>query len=289
MARWSSYEIPVDTGLFTPLGLQPTAVCRLGFNAAGRWLGRHAISHRRMVAEHATGLVVWSAQLALDEAVGFFEGDWLEMRVTGRVRGAGTQFESEVEVGGPLDTRARLQACCVPLRLAGDAALSGVPARLAQDVMAAFLPDEIDKRPHRSPVPGMRASVTTEGRLLASREMPFTIHRHQCEVADQWFWPEAASLASASREDLARAEVEGLPRLRAALASPVRQLDLVFNRPFFLFDESDTREVMPEQWHDVDPESRTLSNLNQPADYLAALAAAGYTVAEDVLQRLERP
>jgi len=227
----------VDTGLFTPLGLQPTAVCRLGFNAAGRWLTRHVISHRRLVAEHRTGVVVWSAQLAFDEPVGFFDADCLEMRVTGRVRGAGTQFECEVEVGGPLDTRARLQACCVPLRLEGDPALSGTPARLGPDVMAAFLPDEIEARPHRSPVPGLRSAVVRDGAALARGRMPFVIHRHQCEVSDQWFWPEAISLAAGGREELVQAEAERVPLLVSALRTPVRRLDLLFNRPFFLFDE----------------------------------------------------
>ncbi len=241
MSRWSSYEIPVDTGLFTPLGLQPAAVCRLGFNAAGRWLGWHAISHRRMVAEHRTGLVVWSAQLAFDEPVGFFDADCIELRVTGRVRGAGTQFECEIEVGGPLDTRARLQACCVPLRLEGDPALTGIPSRLGPEVMAAFLPDEIEAKPHLSPVAGLRAAVVRDGTALAQGRMPFVIHRHQCEVADQWFWPEAVSLAAAGREELVRADAERVPLLLSALRTPVRRLDLLFNRPFFLFDEGAVR------------------------------------------------
>ncbi len=241
MPRWSSYEVPVDTGLFTPLGLQPTAVCRLGFNAAGRWLDRHAISHRRLVAAHRTGLVVWSAQLAFDEPVGFFDADSLEMRVTGRVRGPGTQFECEIEVGGPLDTRARLQAWCVPLRLEGDPALTGIPARLGPEVMAVFRRDEIEAKPHRSPLPGLRAAVVRDGIALAQGRMPFVIHRHQCEVADQWFWPEAVSLAAAGREELLQADAERVPLLRYALRTPVRRLDLLFNRPFFLFDQGAVR------------------------------------------------
>src|SRR5262249_60686341 len=104
------------------------------------WLARPAIAPRRRVAEYRTGVVVWPARLAFDEPVGFFDADWLEMRVTGRVRGAGPQFECEVEVGGPLDPRARLQACCVPLRLEGDPAPSGIPARPGSGVEAAVLP-----------------------------------------------------------------------------------------------------------------------------------------------------
>ncbi|HEX2680752.1 MAG TPA: acyl-CoA thioesterase [Candidatus Dormibacteraeota bacterium] len=228
MTRWDVYEVPVDTGLFTPLGLQPTAVCRLGFNAAGSWLAEHAISHRTLVAEHRTGFVVWSAQLNFDQPVCFLDADSLELRVTGRIRGAGTQFECNVSIG----ESTRMSACCVPLRLDGDPALSGSPARLGADVLSAFLPDEIDSRPHLSPVPQLCAEVNREGRLVAGGQTSFVIHRHQCEVADQWFWPEAVSLAGAGREELVRSD-----KLRSGIATPLRRLDLLYNRPFFLFDE----------------------------------------------------
>ena len=237
MPRWDAYRMQVDSGLFTPLGLQPTAVCRLGFNAAGRWLGEHALSHRRLVAEYRTGFVVWSAQLIFDEPVMFFDADCLQMRVMGRIGGGGTQFESEVEVDGKRGTTTRMHACCVPLRLDGDPALSGTPARLGPEVMEAFLPDEIEVRPHRSPAPGLLAAIAREGTLVARGRTAFVIHRHQCEVADQWYWPEAVSLASAGREELVRVESGRVPALRLALSTPLRRLDLLFNRPFFLFDE----------------------------------------------------
>jgi hypothetical protein len=238
MPRWSTYQVPVDTGLFTPVGPQPTAIFRLAFTAAGEWLSRYAISHRRLVTEHHTGFVIWAAQFVAGEPTSFLDGDCLEVKMSGRVRGRGTQFECEGELLSVSGAAAALRACCVPLRLGDDAALTGVPARLSPEVMAAFLPDEIDVLPYRSPVPVIRASLATQGTLLARRETPFTIHRHQCEVADQWFWPEAASLASAGREDLVRAGADDIPTLRAALGSPVQQLDLVFHRPFFLFDDA---------------------------------------------------
>jgi hypothetical protein len=237
MPRYCAYEVPVDTGFFTPLHLQPTTVCRLAFNAAGRWLGRHAISHSRLLADHRTGLVLWSVQLVSGDPVGFLDADSLDVRVTGRVRGGGTQVECEVEVGGPVGRATRLQACCVPLRLDGGPALSGGPARLCPEVMSAFLADEIEARPHRSPLPRLRAAIAAGGAALARGRTPFVIHRHQCEVADQWFWPEAVSLAGSGREELVRAEAESIPRLRLAMRTPVGRLDLLFRRPFYLFDE----------------------------------------------------
>ncbi len=236
MPRWGAYEMPVDTGLFTPVGLQPAAVCRIGFNAAGRWLSEHAISHRRLVAEHGRGFVVWSAELSFDQPAGFFDADCLQMRVTARVRGGGTQFECEVEVGNSV-APSRMRACCVPLRLDGDAALSGVPNRLGPDVLAHFLPDEIEAAPHLSPVPALRVAITKGGNVLACGRTPFVIHRHQCEVADQWFWPEAVSLASSGREELVRTQADRVPLLRRGLTTQVGRIHLLFNRPFFLFDE----------------------------------------------------
>jgi molybdopterin-guanine dinucleotide biosynthesis protein A len=47
-------------------------------------------------------------------------------------------------------------------------------------------------------------------------------------------------------------------------------------RPRFLFDEVKTREIPVEQLRSVDPQLATLQNLNHPADYQAALAAAGF-------------
>jgi molybdopterin-guanine dinucleotide biosynthesis protein A len=46
-------------------------------------------------------------------------------------------------------------------------------------------------------------------------------------------------------------------------------------RPVFLFDAVRTRRVNPEQMMAVDPELRTLRNLNRPEDYRAALVDAG--------------
>jgi hypothetical protein len=47
-------------------------------------------------------------------------------------------------------------------------------------------------------------------------------------------------------------------------------------RPRFLFDEVNTREVPLALLRDVDPELRTLWNLNTLEDYRNALRAAGF-------------
>ncbi|QDS96849.1 molybdenum cofactor guanylyltransferase [Adhaeretor mobilis] len=46
-------------------------------------------------------------------------------------------------------------------------------------------------------------------------------------------------------------------------------------RPFFLFEECDTREVPVEELHTVDSHLRSLMNCNTPEEYEAALRVAG--------------
>lgn len=59
-------------------------------------------------------------------------------------------------------------------------------------------------------------------------------------------------------------------------------------RPAFLFDAVSTRRIAAEELTPVDPELRTLENLNHPQDYLNALARAGFTPDPQVLEQLQR-
>ena len=61
------------------------------------------------------------------------------------------------------------------------------------------------------------------------------------------------------------------------LAHVQKLLDADRLRPRFLFDEVHTREVPVDELRTVDPQLSTLENLNHPADYLSALAAAGFS------------
>lgn len=57
-------------------------------------------------------------------------------------------------------------------------------------------------------------------------------------------------------------------------------------RPVWLFDRVRTRRVRVEELRAADPDLQTLANLNQPADYLAALQRAGFDVPPEVRQAL---
>jgi molybdopterin-guanine dinucleotide biosynthesis protein A len=83
--------------------------------------------------------------------------------------------------------------------------------------------------------------------------------------------------------DIAVMEVDGFPHplsaiyRRDTLAHVESLLAADRLRPVFLFDAVRTRRVKPEEMTAVDPELRTLRNLNTVEDYRAALADAGMT------------
>ncbi len=53
-------------------------------------------------------------------------------------------------------------------------------------------------------------------------------------------------------------------------------------RPAFLFERVRTRRIMADELTDVDPGLESLANVNSPADYLAALARAGFEAPDEV-------
>jgi len=59
-------------------------------------------------------------------------------------------------------------------------------------------------------------------------------------------------------------------------------------RPVFIFDRVPTARVPVEELEEVDPTLNTLRNLNFPADYLAALALAGFEADPAVLAAFQK-
>lgn len=57
-------------------------------------------------------------------------------------------------------------------------------------------------------------------------------------------------------------------------------------RPVFLFDAVATRVIEADELTPVDPTLGTLKNLNRPADYFAALDAAGLPISTEIAARL---
>ncbi|MDH6222512.1 acyl-CoA thioesterase [Streptomyces pseudovenezuelae] len=240
MPRSSTYEVVLDAGLFTPTQLQATAVGRLGFQAGTRWMRDHVGSHRTLVTRHRVGFVLWAWELEYDNTLRFVDADEARVDVRARVRGPrSSQLEVETTISGPAGVAARTRAASVPLRLAGDRALSGTPAGLPEKLVAAFRDDENERSPHRSQVPALRAELERNGERLTPdpTDLPtFRVHRHHCEVADQWYWAESIGFAGGAREECVRRHGRSTPELRRALAEGIRRIDAMWLRSGQLWD-----------------------------------------------------
>jgi molybdopterin-guanine dinucleotide biosynthesis protein A len=132
-----------------------------------------------------------------------------------------------------------------------------------------------DERPARGPLEGLRAGLKAlpelvEAAYATSCDVPLLVPAFATRMIDLM-----------GDHDIAVMEIDGfthplsavyrrdvLPQVEALL-----EQDLL--RPVFLFDAVSTRRVKPEEMASVDPDLRTLRNLNTQDDYRAALIEAG--------------
>ena len=132
-----------------------------------------------------------------------------------------------------------------------------------------------DEREAQGPLEGLRAGLSA---LPNSVEIAYAT---SCDVPllEPGFVERMVELLG--DHDIAVMEIEGFPHPLSAVyrrsTLPHIESLLVSNRlrPAFLFDLVRTRRVKAEEMAAVDPQLRTLRNLNTKEDYLAALAEAG--------------
>jgi molybdopterin-guanine dinucleotide biosynthesis protein A len=157
--------------------------------------------------------------------------------------------------------------------------VSPIVAVAAREQSLPELPDAVivtrDEREARGPLEGLRAGLralpdSVDATYVTSCDVPLLVPGFVERMIDLL-----------GDHDIAVMEIDGVPHplsavYRRALLPQVEGLlaeDRL--RPVFLFDAVRTRRVLPEEMISVDPQLRTLRNLNTREDYLAALAEAG--------------
>jgi molybdenum cofactor guanylyltransferase len=158
--------------------------------------------------------------------------------------------------------------------------VSPVVVVAAREQALPELPDEVavtrDEREQRGPREGLRAGLKA---LPNSVDMAYIT---SCDVPllEPAFVTRMVELLG--DHDIAVMEIDGFPHplsavyRRDTLPHVEALLEKDRLRPVFLFDAVRTRRVRPEEMFSVDPQLRTLRNLNTREDYLAALSEAGY-------------
>jgi molybdenum cofactor guanylyltransferase len=150
----------------------------------------------------------------------------------------------------------------------------------ARDQSLPELPDDVkithDEREQRGPLEGLRAGLKA---LPNSVDVAY-ITSCDAPLLEPAFVTRMVELLDDN--DIAVMEIDGFPHPLSAVyrRSTLPHVEALLEkdklRPVFLFDAVRTRRVRPEEMLSVDPQLRTLRNLNTREDYLAALSEAGY-------------
>lgn len=160
---------------------------------------------------------------------------------------------------------------CAPIVVVKSTAEQSLPP-LGREVLFAH-----DRVPGRGPLEGLAAGLTA---------MPLDVEAAFVTTCDAPLLrpPFVIRLFELLGEDAAAVPVsEGFVHpLSAVYRTSLRLLigELLASgrqRPSLLIDCAASRRVEPSELADVDPELASLRNVNQPAEYFAALAEAGFT------------
>ena len=151
----------------------------------------------------------------------------------------------------------------------------------ARDQTLPPLPEAVsttrDEREAKGPLEGIRAGlsalpVSIDAAYITSCDVPLLVPAFVERM-----------IALMGDHDIAVMEIDGFPHPLSAIyrRNTLPQVESLLAsdrlRPVFLFDAVRTRRVTPQEMTVVDPELRTLRNLNTPEDYLEALAQAGFS------------
>jgi len=157
--------------------------------------------------------------------------------------------------------------------------LSPIVVVAAPEQQLAGLPSDVlvarDEREGRGPLEGLRAGLKAlpldvDGAYVTSCDVPLLVPAFVQRMIDL-----------VEGFDIAVMEIDGFAHplsavyRRSALPHVEQLLAEDRLRPAFLFDIVRTRRVTPEEMKTIDPELRTLRNLNRPEDYRDALRELG--------------
>ncbi len=115
-------------------------------------------------------------------------------------------------------------------------ALAAVPSRLSRSLLERLQPDEVDRERPKRVVPDLVQELE-KGEAIAEGSSPMMIHRHDCEVADQWSFIDVPNHVGAAREKLVLEHAGDIPALSSSLSNPLRSIDVELNRPMYLLDQ----------------------------------------------------
>jgi hypothetical protein len=235
MPRSARFEVVCDTSLFNALQLQPSTAMSLGLNGLAHWMKQHWVSYPKLIAEHHFGVVFLGVKLEYEQPLGFFDADVLTVESRMCVMRAGTRLRLDVGIHA-LDRRAvRLEMLMCPVAITEPVTLGSEPAPLPAPLLAHFQPDEHEAQNPQRTLPALLQRIREVGRRIGGTTVPFQVHRHLCEPADQWYFGAIPGVVEPAREALALSTTpdDSNAALRRLVGRPMRSCELELSRPYY--------------------------------------------------------
>ncbi|MDZ4663033.1 MAG: hypothetical protein SGJ18_15585 [Pseudomonadota bacterium] len=239
MPRSHTVDYPFDTSQFTPHQFQSRSLLSVSFNVMWGWLRTHFVSFRDGVKNHGLSWVIVGIDIAYQDRVDFFDDDGFTVEVKGAtLRKNGTLLDFNIEFRTAEKQIAKVKILLFALKVAHlDASLAGVTGKVEGSLLKKLRPDEIDDTTPDRVVPVLLSEIETSGEILAEGNISLTIHRHLCEVADQWCFVELMGIVGRGRENLVQANTDKGDSLLKGLSHPLKKINAELKKAYFLFDE----------------------------------------------------
>ena len=230
---------PIHSCLFTGLQFHTRDLLSMAISNEWLWFSSQlGVSMPEFIKKHHQGLVIIALDIEYSRVFEFFDASQFTAKIQRfKVRQQNSIFEFHHEFIADDVVFAKVLIHQRVLELSGDEALSGVPGKVKACLLQKFLPDEIEPSNIVRRAPRLQNQIEQEGQLIAKNSYPFILHRHQCEVAEQWSFIELPTLASSGRERLLLSLENDSTHLMETLGMPLKNIVAKLTCPFFLFDE----------------------------------------------------
>ncbi|WP_082508634.1 malate synthase A [Burkholderia sp. Leaf177] len=239
-ARQTTSALTCSSGMFTNLQLKPRVAFSFGFMGWSAWLMEHAVSHAALVRDHLTGFVPIGLSIEYLGPFSFLDCETMDVvtRVsTWNPHGFHTLQDIDVLLStkhGNQVARITMQEVCV--RIESPQTLAAAPGRLPSGLAPMFLDSPADI--HERPTLMNRGTpqVPEDAERIIEYRHDFIVHRHACEVADQWYSEHVCDYVGDSREAMVMQWLDTHPALLPGLSQRIERISIGLRRPYMLFD-----------------------------------------------------
>ena len=236
-------EWAFDTSQFTPHQFQARSLLSVSFNVMWNWMRTRFISFRRSIQEHGLSWVIIRTEIEYHDRVTYFDADGFEAVVENVKLRRNRMLEFHVEFRTAEKRIATVTVLLLAVKVVDHDSLSALPGKVDHTLVELLSSAEIHSTVPARVVPSLLEKIQQYGTPVAEGLYPFTVHRHLCEVADQWCFVELAGLVGAGRESLVTAHRSKDADLLRGLSEPMKSLWAELRHAYFLFDEGRVKTI----------------------------------------------